>query len=254
MTKPHIHVPYSKFYDYLNIIREEKLNLEIYFDSKNLDYIKKDDLLKLKKELSYEPSLSLHAPFMDLSPGAVDSKIREATIERFNQIFDVAEVLEPKSIVFHSGYNKWKYASKVNIWIENSLITWEKFIERAEKLKIKIAIENIFEEEPNSLKMLMDRVSSSYFGICFDTGHFNVFSKKPLDEWIYILNKFIFEFHLHDNRGEFDEHLAIGSGVFDFKRLLHLLDKTDYLYTIESHSPEEVFKSIKIFNELINLK
>ncbi|MCX7988243.1 MAG: sugar phosphate isomerase/epimerase [Thermodesulfovibrio sp.] len=254
MIKPHVHIPYSKFYEYIDIIQRERLNLEIYFDSKSLDDINKNELVRIRKALFYEPSLSLHAPFMDLSPGAVDSKIREVTIERFNQIFDVAEILEPKSIVFHSGYEKWKYAFKVNLWLEKSLITWEKFLKRAEQLNIKIAIENIFEEEPDNLKMLVERVSSSYFGICFDTGHFNLFSKKGLDEWISVLGKFIFEFHLHDNNGSFDEHLAIGSGVFDFQRLLSLLEKKDYLYTIEAHSPEEVFKSIKNFNELIKLK
>ncbi|MCX8034348.1 MAG: sugar phosphate isomerase/epimerase [Thermodesulfovibrio sp.] len=254
MIKPHVHVPYSKFYEYIEIIREKRLNLEIYFDSKSLDDINRDSILKLKKALFFEPSLSFHAPFMDLSPGAVDSKIREATIERFNQVFDVAEILEPKSIVFHSGYEKWKYAFKVNLWLEKSLITWEKILRRAEKMNIPVAIENIFEEEPDSLRLLMEKVSSPYFGVCFDTGHFNLFSKKSLDEWMSALNNFIFEFHLHDNNGIFDEHLAIGSGTFDFKRLLNLLEKKDYLYTIEAHSPEEVFKSIKKFNELINLE
>ena len=60
---------------------------------------------------------------MDLSPGAVDSKVRAVTIERFSQIFNIAETLKPKVIVFHSGYEKWKYASKIDLWLEGSLIT-----------------------------------------------------------------------------------------------------------------------------------
>lgn len=253
-NKPHIHVPYSKFYEYIGIIQKERLNLEIYFDAQSLDGLNENEILKLKKAFTYEPSLSFHAPFIDLSPGAIDSKIRQATIERFNQVFDIAEILEPKCIVFHSGYDKWKYAFKVNLWLEKSLITWEKILNRAKKMNIAVAIENVFEEEPDSLRLLMERVSSSCFGICFDTGHFNLFSKKGLDEWISVLGKFIFEFHLHDNNGSFDEHLAIGSGTFDFKRLLNLLEKKDYLYTIEAHSHKEVFKSIKNFDKLINLK
>jgi len=64
---------------------------------------------------------------MDLSPGAVDNKIKEVTLVRFNQVFDIAEELCPASIVFHSGYEKWKYAFRVDIWLEESLKTWEKF-------------------------------------------------------------------------------------------------------------------------------
>lgn len=254
MIQPHVHVPYSKFYEYVDIIQREKLNLEIYFDGKSLDEINKEALFKLQKAIFYKPSLSFHGPFMDLSPGAVDSMIRDVTIERFNQVFDIAEILEPKCIVFHSGYDKWKYAFKVNLWLEKSLFTWEKILKRAESLKIKIAIENIFEEEPDNLRMLMDEISSPFLGICFDTGHFNLFSRKSLEEWISVIGQFIFEFHLHDNNGNYDEHLSVCSGSFDFKKFFNLIGNRNYLYTIEAHNPEEVFKSIKILNELINLK
>jgi sugar phosphate isomerase/epimerase len=254
MNQPHIHVPYRKLYEYIDIINAERLNLEIYFDSKSLDGTDRFSLLKLKKALSYNPSLSFHAPFMDLSPGAVDAKIREITIERFNQVLDIAEILEPKCIVFHSGYEKWKYAFNVNLWLDHSVITWEKILKRAEKMNIKIVIENIFEEEPYSLRLLMEKLPSSYFGVCFDTGHFNLFSKRSLEEWISVLGEYIFEFHLHDNNGSFDEHLAICSGSFNFERLFDLIDKKEYVYTIEVHKVDEVFKSLKKFNDLINLK
>lgn len=251
MKKTHIHVPYNKIYDYIDTIQKEKLNLEIYFDAQSLDFITTKDIEKLKKTLSYKPSLSFHAPFMDLSPGAVDSKVREITIERFNQVFDIAEMLKPESIVFHSGYEKWKYAFKVKVWLEASLKTWEKILPRAEKLKIKIAIENIFEEDPENLQMLMEKIRSPYFGICFDTGHFNLFSKKSIEEWLSSLNDYIIELHLHDNNKQFDEHLCIGGGCFDFEKFFRLFKNENCLHTIEAHTPEDVFKSIKMLEKLI---
>ncbi len=251
MVKSYIHVPYNKIYEHIDIITKERFNLEIYFNSQTLDYITKKDIEKLKNALSNELSLSFHAPFMDLSPGAIDSKVREVTIERFNQIFDVAALLTPKSIVFHSGYEKWKYAFKVNTWLEASLKTWEKILPRAEQLNIKIAIENIFEEEPESLRMLVEKISSPYFGICFDTGHFNLFSKKSIAEWIFCLNDYIVEVHLHDNNKNFDEHLAIGNGCFDFEKFFELFKNKNCIYTIEAHTIESVFKSIKMLDELI---
>lgn len=254
MIIPHIHVPYNKFYDYLEKIQQEKLNLEIYFDSKSLDEIKEQDIKKFKEALSYKPSLSFHGPFMDLSPGAVDSKVRSITIERFNQVLEIAEELKPKSIVFHSGYNKWNYSFKINKWLEQSLLTWERILPKAEKLDIKIAIENIFEERPENLKLLVETIASPNFGICFDTGHFNLFSTESLEVWISDLASYIFEFHLHDNNGHFDEHLAIGSGSFDFQKFSKLINGLECIYTIEAHSPEEVYKSIKKFNKLINLE
>jgi len=249
MIKPHVHVPYSRIYDFIDTIQNEKLNLEIYFDAKSLDRITDEDILKLREALFYEPSLSFHAPFMDLSPGAVDNKIRDITVERFFQMFDIAEKLHPESIVFHSGYDKWKYAFKVNVWLEESLITGNKILPRAEKLNVKIAIENIFEEEPESLQLLMKKINSPHFGICFDTGHFNLFSKESLDEWMFYLSDYIVELHLHDNNKNFDEHLAIGEGCFDFEKLFSMIKTKNCIYTIESHSVESVFKSIKKFYE-----
>lgn len=251
MVNFYIHVPYNKIYEHIDIIKKERFNLEIYFNSQTLDCITKKDIEKLKNDLLNELSLSFHAPFMDLSPAAIDSRVREVTIERFNQIFDIAALLTPKSIVFHSGYEKWKYAFKVNTWLEASLKTWEKILPRAEQLNIKIAIENIFEEEPESLRMLVEKISSPYFGICFDTGHFNLFSKKSIEEWIFCLNDYIVEVHLHDNNKNFDEHLAIGNGCFDFEKFFELFKNKNCIYTIEAHTIESVFKSIKKLNELI---
>lgn len=68
MVKSHIHVPYDKIYDYIDIITRERFNLEIYFNSQTLDNISKKDIEKLKKAFFNETSLSFHAPFMDLSP------------------------------------------------------------------------------------------------------------------------------------------------------------------------------------------
>jgi hypothetical protein len=35
MTSPHIHVPYEKIGDYINFIKKNRLDLEIYFNIKN---------------------------------------------------------------------------------------------------------------------------------------------------------------------------------------------------------------------------
>jgi sugar phosphate isomerase/epimerase len=246
MINPHIHIPYHRIEDYLNFIKENRINLEIYFSSHSLDTINNSDIINLKETLDYHPSLTIHAPFMDLSPGAVDSKVRSVTIERFLHIFYIAEILKPKALIFHSGYEKWKYAQRIDIWLEGSLITWKPLIKRAHELNVKIAIENIFEDEPTNLTLLMQELGSDNFGICFDTGHFNLFSKTLLKEWLNYLKPYIIELHLHDNDKTADTHKPIGDGTFDFDTLFSILkDKKDLLYTIEAHSAEDAVKSIE---------
>lgn len=251
MNAPHVHIPYPKVGDYLGYIRENRLNLEIYFPSSSLDSLMAGDLEMLKKELDYSPSLSIHAPFMDLSPGAVDAQVRAVTLRRFLHVMEIAQVLSPKAVVFHSGYEKWKYAHRVDLWLEGSLITWQPVIEEAARLGVKIAVENIFEDEPSNLLALMEELHSENFGICFDTGHCNLFTKIPLAEWLDHLTPYIFEVHLHDNDRTSDQHLPVGDGLFDFKTLFSSLSGRDCLHTIEAHSPEKVLKSMGRLKEYL---
>jgi len=251
MVNPHVHVPYDRIEDYLHLIKENRINLEVYFSSHSLDTLNISDVISLRKDLDYNPSFTVHAPFMDLSPGAVDTKARSVTTERFSHTMAVAEVLEPKAIVFHSGYEKWKYALKIDLWLEKSVLTWKPLVKRAEDMGTKIAIENIFEDEPSNLRILADAVGSRNFGICFDSGHFNLFSKIPLEEWLKQLKPYIVELHLHDNHKTSDEHVAIDEGTFDFVTLFSAVRGMDLIYTIEGHTPEDVLKSIRRLQDYI---
>lgn len=232
----------------MSLLRQNLVNLEVYVNAETLDAISLKDAEETVALLDYHPSLTMHAPFMDLSPGAVDSKARAATMERFHQAFDVAEVLRPSAIVFHSGYEKWKYDHRVDVWLEQSLMTWPEMTERARAIGAKIAIENIFEDEPESLRQLMGALETgglSGIGICFDTGHFNLFSKEPLGAWLESLGPYIIELHLHDNNRDKDSHLAMGDGTFDFEGLFIALGKRDIIYTIEAHNAQDALKSIE---------
>lgn len=245
MIDPQIHIPYHKIEEHLSFIRQEKLNLELYIKSNALDSISREDILQLKNQFDYNPSLTIHAPFMDLSPGAVDSKVRDVTMERFNHVLDIAKELKVKCVVFHSGYEKWKYALNIGLWLEQSLLTWKPLMKKAEEIGAKIAIENIFEDEPENLRMIMEKMGNNSFGICFDSGHFNLFSKVSLENWLEHLKPYIIELHLHDNNKTSDQHLPIGEGTFDFGKLFSAIKGKDLIYTLEAHSPEDAKKSME---------
>ena len=244
VNKPHIHIPFERIDEYLNLANKYKINMEVFFKGAVLDNIDGSQVSTLRKRLTYNPTISIHAPFMDLSPAAIDSKIRAVTIQRFQQTLEIAHILEANIIVFHSGYEKWKYALDANLWLQKSLETWIPLNEKAKDMGLKIAIENIFEDEPSNLKMLMDAINSVNFGICFDTGHFNIFSQTPLSLWIEHLKPNIIELHIHDNDKSFDQHKPIGEGSFNFKELFDNLDLQNLVITLENHSPEDVFKSL----------
>ncbi len=201
----------------------------------------------LLDSFEHAPQLTVHGPFMDLSPGAVDPLIRGITIERFSKTLDMAGLLKAGNVVFHSGYEKWKYAHRTDVWLESSLRTWEPLVTQAEALGITISIENIFEEEPDNLRMLAEAVGSRHFGLCFDSGHFNLFSSVPLRKWLDLIAPYLVELHIHDNDGTRDSHMPPDEGVFDFSELFGYLEAAGaggFITTVETHTPDDVLRSI----------
>jgi sugar phosphate isomerase/epimerase len=255
MTKPiQVNIPYKMLLEKLDYVLENELNPEIYFDNEALDNYRVSDLIHINTALKEKGrSITIHAPFMDLSPGGVDSKVKSATIERLNQTIEVAANFNPQMIVFHPGYNKWFFDENVSLWLESSLTTWSPIVSKVEKLDIPIALENIFEEEPSSLHMLLSAIKSPYFNFCFDTGHFHLFSTVSMKGWFDILGKYMKEVHLHDNFKKFDDHYPIGNGEIDFDLFFQLVKKqgTDIIYTIEPHKIEHLERSLEACREYL---
>lgn len=242
-----IHIPYRKIAEYKPLIFDKKINLEIYFSGDALDEISAKEVRELKKPFSDNGiKTTFHAPFLDLSPGGFDKKVREATISRLRHVLEIAEIIHPKNIVVHPGFDSLRFQGFENVWFENSLITWKTLLKELPHNDICFTIENVFEDKPDKLIELVEKINSKNFKICFDIGHFSVFGKIPLSRWIDGIKPYLKEFHIHDNNGNDDEHRALGDGSIDFKNLFsltnHLLN--DLVITIEAHTKENALKSL----------
>jgi sugar phosphate isomerase/epimerase len=257
MEPVHVHIPYGKLRDYLALIRKRKYDLEIYLPASVLGQLERVDLEVLLDNLDWGPALTIHAPFMDLNPGAVDPMVRSATQMRFKQVLSVASVLKPRAVVFHAAYDRWRYAGKRELWLENSMETWPRVMEIASRIPdMRVAVENVFDEDPEALGMLIERISSPQFGFCFDTGHFNLFSTMTMKEWFERLGRHLVEVHLHDNGGAEDSHKALGSGTVDFARFFRLINehRVRPVYTLEAHEPEDIEPSLEKIRTFLNMR
>ncbi len=247
MEPIHVHIPYPKLKDFFEMIRLRRYDLEIYFSAAVLDQIEREDLEKLKEVLDWAPALTLHAPFMDMNPGAVDPMIQSVTQMRFRQLLNVAAILRPRAAVFHAAYDKWRYGGRKDVWLNNSIATWHTVMEAASPIGMRVAVENVFDEDPEALRMLIEKIASPDFGFCFDTGHFNIFSVVPMEEWFAGLGRHLIEVHLHDNDGTEDSHRALGQGDVDFEKFFELMSAHAPIpvYTIEAHAKEDIETSLE---------
>jgi len=254
MQPLHIHVPYLVLNDYFDFIRERRYDLELYLSAAALDGIGKPETEGLLERLDWSPALTLHAPFLDLNPGSADPRIRSATYDRFCQLLDVAAVLKPRAAVFHTAYDKWRCNGQENIWLANSVDMWHRVMDTASRIGLRVALENVFDENPDALQLLMDRINSPDFGFCFDTGHFNLFTTVPMERWFQSLGSRLVEVHLHDNDGTADSHWALGKGSIDFEEFFGLMSARAPLpvFTIEAHSKNDAETSRQRVRALID--
>lgn len=243
----HAHVPYARLAEHLDYAIANRVNPEVFLSADSLDSLVWEELASHAGVL-HEAGLAttIHAPFIDLNPGAIDSSIREATRNRIRQVMKAAELLRPRAIVVHPGYDDLHYGDNSLVWLKNSIEFWREFVPRARELGTVLAVENIFEKEPSTIKALLDAIDDPCFRHCFDIGHWNMFTTVTLEEWFCELGSYIVESHIHDNNGTSDEHLPVGEGKIDFARFFPLLNRyaPQAIWTIEAHSTERLQRAI----------
>ena len=241
------HVPYPLLGNHLPFILEHRINPEIFFSGEALEALVPGELAGVAQALKGGGlSCTIHAPFMDLNPGSLERLLREATMRRFNQVLDAAELLTPQVMVFHPGFDRWRYGESVGLWLEHSVVAWRAVLDRAREFGTVIAIENIFEEEPATLVALFEAVDDPLFRHCFDVGHWNLFKKVGMEQWFEALGARIAEVHIHDNNGTRDDHAPPGEGAIDFELFFGLMERyaPAAAYTIEAHSREHLERSL----------
>lgn len=231
--------------EYSPLVIEKKINLELGFDCFALDHYGPKEYREAAEILADAGlRLTFHAPFYDLRPGALDGTIREASVHRLRQVFDLVFLFRPISLVCHTAFDRRYYARNEDLWLENSTLTWEPFLRDAEALGTMLLFENVYEDSPLELKRLLESLGNSdCLGICFDTGHWNAFASTPLPLWLECLGSYVAEIHLHDNHGDHDSHLPPGDGTFPFEDFFKGLKNhltRDPVLTIEPHRVEDL--------------
>ncbi len=249
LKKVQVHVPFYLLREkLLPMVIREGIHPEIGFNHHDLDRFPETDFREIADRLTDAGlSVTFHAPFMDLRPGAIDPRIRQATLDRLRQVFELIPWFRPRSVVCHPSFDEKYYISGEKLWLANSLETWRHLSGYVRETQTIIALENVYERDPHHLRLLLDSLDSPKFRFCFDTGHFNAFAGAPLAEWMETLGERLCEIHIHDNHGTADEHLPVGEGTFPFGELLAMVRERNLkpILTIESHSEKNLRKMLE---------
>ena len=215
-----------------NILDTYDIGLEVvefgvgYNLDKNDNGIKEycDDMGSLIKDRP----LSIHGPFLDLNTASFDKLIKQVTLTRYNQAYDVAKKLGADRIVFHSCYYEDIYFKEA--YINNSLEFWKEFLSDKDE-SVKIHIENMYDKD-----------------------HANCYSNQSLEEIIKLLGDKIGHLHLNNNYGKKDSHNGFENGNINVKQVLKLVDGycDKPSMTIEVTDFNEAIESVEFILEYNN--
>lgn len=249
LARVHVNIPFVMLVEksWQDLVFSFGLNPEIGLDATALDRYTKDDFAEVAEKLhQLDLSVTIHGPFLDLSPGSPDAAIRDTTLARFRQMVEVAGLFNPKTVVCHAAYDADRYDFCREQWLENSIETWQWVADAVRRQGARLMLENVYERSPEELLAVLENFVPELMGCCLDVGHQAVFSDRSLSEWIERLGAYIAQLHLHDNHGDYDAHLGMGKGGIDFQPVFDFLAARPHLpvLTLEPHHRKDFRASI----------
>lgn len=250
-----VNLPFRLFIEgYGERFLEQGLNPEIGLDAAVLDRFQPGDCLPLVKRLHEAGrTITLHAPFTDLSPGSPDEQIRSVTRRRFRQLLEWVAVFEPRTLVAHANYDVTRYGPFKWGWLKRSVSFWRALADRLKETSTRLVLENVYEWTPENMKHIFEAIDHPEIGFCLDTGHQAAFGRAPLEHWVDVMAPFIRQLHLHDNDGRTDQHLAIGVGSIDFPaffKQMSALFPSPPVITLEPHREGDLEPALEALSAL----
>jgi sugar phosphate isomerase/epimerase len=245
-----VNIPYRMFREgYLEKFLKFGLNPEIGFDAGTLDSMSISDAETVAEQLHRAGhTITLHGPFMDLSPGSPDPEIQNVTRKRFDQLAALASVFKPKTVVCHTGYDRKRYWPIKELWMEKSLELWNPLAKSLKGKGTRLMLENVYEKEPSEILPLIENLQDHGVGFCLDIGHQAVFGSVSLNQWVQTMSFHLQQLHLHDNDGKQDDHFALGAGTINIENLLsqlHSMRVQPLAVTLEPHKEDDLAPSLE---------
>ena len=203
---------------------------------------------------SYNLKYSAHAPFADINIASPSSQMLSAMLKRLEESMINAQALDAYMWVFHPGIRSGISSFYPGMdWLQNQK-TVKTLLRMAENYGLRIAIENVPEPYPFLMKSVDD--FSKFFneigediGMVLDVGHSNINGQTEL--FLETFKDKIVHMHLSDNSGEADQHLGIGYGTVNWKRIAGMLKETSYEGVAVIEAIEHVKESAQRLKQLL---
>jgi sugar phosphate isomerase/epimerase len=189
---------------------------------------RKQELLELKR--SYSLNYVIHAPYDGINVSTPQRSLRKAALKLVETSMRNAHYLDARLIVLHSGF-------KSPLDLIKPKTTWRLFLDvlreinkLAYDLDIYVGVENmpsggvaLIESCNDALTLIEEVHTLDRIGFTLDVGHSNTIGVNEARNYLLKAGDYLVHLHVHDNKGEKDEHLAVGSGTVNWASIMPLI-------------------------------
>ena len=191
---------------------------------------------------NYSACYTIHAPCRGTNIASLLEPIRQASVEVMRQCFLIAAEVNA-GVVIHPGYFAWaEEREKAERQLAKSL---SDLASLAKEYSVCYFIENMGNWEYFFLKTPDDLPLIGDIPFALDTGHAH--QNHCLAEFLRFPAA---HYHLHDNNGKEDSHLAPGKGTIDFEPVMKAVRKNRVIPVIEVATFDGVIEGISLLNRL----
>ena len=198
------------------------------------DYIQRAHQIREYADKINLPIVQAHAPFPVHKDG--DEEYDKMMFDIFIKCFEVCGILGVNNLVIHP-WNKWNY--------KENAVFFKKLLPYAKQNKVVICTENMWNwdhqnehaieaacSSPEDFLKHVEEVNDDYLQACVDVGHANMMSMVSKattpGNMVRVLNKHVKCFHVHDNDGIHDCHVAPFTMSLDWNDLAKAIAEIHY--------------------------
>jgi sugar phosphate isomerase/epimerase len=172
--------------------------------------------------------------------GSSHEKVRRGWVEEAKDMIQVASQLKLPFLNFHYNARLGRVGAKDwsrNNFVQNFTNSMKELTQFASSLNVQLMLENPPPQGAYSLEgieyfaQVINSVPKLKFH--FDVAHAYIENRmKGVQQYLEAFGDRLVHVHVHDNHGKQDEHLPLGKGKIDFRKVVTALKEADYCRTI----------------------
>jgi len=186
--------------------------------------------------------ITMHLPFSDMNLAGLNEGIRNEVLRQMYRCLELGNDIVELAVV-HPGYLSPYGAQMPEKAWQTYIKSLQNICDIAAEYGIKIAVENmpdipkIFGKSPDEMLRTLEEVHRENLGLTLDVGHANTLG--AVDEFLEKCKENIIHVHIHDNYGKSDDHLPLGRGTVQWKKVIKSLEGYNGRFVTEMSSLQE---------------